>query len=79
MPLKATSFTAHGVISARERPAGSAGPRSGPRRPSRVLPRITWGGGVDWTTGAAFAGMGTLGVGEGLTQGGSELGATLLP
>lgn len=46
---------------------------------SRVLPRITWGGGVDWTTGAAFAGMGTLGVGEGLTQGGSELGATLLP
>lgn len=38
MPLKATSFTAHGVISARERPAGSAGPRSGPRRP---IPGLT--------------------------------------
>lgn len=44
MPLKATSFTAHGVISARERPAGSAGPRSGPRRPVPGLTSYHVGG-----------------------------------
>lgn len=42
------------------------------------LPLITWGGVIS-TAGAPTAGIGVLGVGEGLTQDGSELGATLLP
>lgn len=44
-----------------------------------LLPLITCGGGVASITEGPTAGSGTLGVGKGLTQDGSEFGVTFLP
>lgn len=44
-----------------------------------LLPLITCGGGVDSSTWAPTAGIGSTGAGEGLTQDGTEFGLTLLP